>query len=199
MLIRKNIYKRQDMSQTLATPQQRAIGKAAKIALAVGLITLSAKITIPFWPVPMTMQVAAILLVAGLGGLRFGTTSVAAYLAAGAAGIPVFAGTPGKGVGLAYMFGPTGGYLLGFLVAAILVGWATDRFGRRLGSLTMPIGLGMIYVLGVAWLSQFVPNDKLLAFGVTPFLVGDLFKVALAALLTMAAPAALTRWVQGRN
>lgn len=187
------------MSQILATPQQRAIGKVAKIALAVGLITLSAKITIPFWPVPMTMQVAAILLVAGLGGLRLGAASVGAYLAAGAAGIPVFAGTPEKGVGLAYMFGPTGGYLLGFLVAAILVGWATDRFGRRLGTLSMPLGLGIIYVLGVAWLSQFVPNDKLLAFGVTPFLVGDLCKVALAALLTMAAPAALTRWVQRRN
>ena len=187
------------MSQALAKPQQRAIGNVAKVALAVGLITLSAKITIPFSPVPMTMQVAAILLVAGLGGLRFGATSVGAYLAAGAAGLPVFAGMPEKGIGLAYMVGPTGGYLLGFLVAAILVGWATDRFGRRLGSLSMPLGLAVIYALGVAWLSQFVPSDKLLAFGVTPFLLGDLCKVALAILLTVAAPAALRRWVQGHD
>ena len=106
---------------------------------------------------------------------------------------------PEKGIGLAYMVGPTGGYLLGFLVAAILVGWATDRFGHRLGSLSMPLGLAVIYALGVAWLSQFVPSDKLLAFGVTPFLLGDLCKVALAILLTVAAPAALRRWVQGRD
>ena len=135
------------MSQTLAPTQQRILGNVVKYALAVGLITLSAKITVPFWPVPMTMQVAAILLVAGLGGLRFGASSVAAYLAAGAAGLPVFAGTPEKGIGLAYMVGPTGGYLLGFLVAAALVGWATDRFGTRLGTLAMPVGLAVIYVI----------------------------------------------------
>lgn len=187
------------MSQTLAKAQPRILENVAKIAIAVGLITLSAKITIPVWPVPMTMQVAAILFVAGLGGLRFGTASLGAYLAAGAAGLPVFAGTPAKGIGLAYMFGPTGGYLLGFLVAAILVGWATDRFGRRLGTLSMPLGLGLIYGLGVAWLSQFVPNDKLITLGVTPFFVGDLCKVALAALLVVTAPASLERWVKGRR
>lgn len=93
------------MSQTLAKAQPRILENVAKIVIAVGLITLSAKITIPFWPVPMTMQVAAILFVAGLGGLRFGTASLEAYLAAGAAGLPVFAGTPEKGIGLAYMFG----------------------------------------------------------------------------------------------
>ena len=104
-----------------------------------------------------------------------------------------------RGIGLAYMFGPTGGYLLGFLVAAIVVGWATDRFGRRLGCLSMPLGLTIIYALGVAWLAQFVPIDKVLAFGVTPFLLGDACKVALAALLTAVAPAAMARWVQGRD
>lgn len=187
------------MSHTLAKSQRRTAAYYAKVALAVGLITLSAKVTIPFWPVPMTMQVCAILLVAGLGGLRFGAGSVGAYMAAGAAGLPVFAGAPDKGIGLTYMFGPTGGYLIGFMIAAILVGWATDRFGRRLGALSMPLGLAVIYALGVAWLAQFVPADKLLAFGVTPFLVGDMFKVALAALLTIAAPASLIRWVRGRD
>lgn len=187
------------MSHTLAKPQRRIAANLAKIALAVGIITLSAKITIPFWPVPMTMQVFAILLVAGLGGLRVGTASVGAYLASGAAGLPVFAGTPEKGIGLAYMFGPTGGYLLGFLVAAILVGWATQRFGRRLGALSMPLGLAVIYALGVAWLSGFVPSERLLEFGVMPFLAGDVFKVALAVLLTIAAPASVVRWVRGRD
>ena len=96
------------------------------------------------------------------------------------------------------MFGPTGGSLRGFLVAAILIGWATNRFGRRLGSLSMPFGLAVIYAFGVAWLSLFVPSDKLFALGVAPFLLGDFCKVALAALLTVAAPAAVTRWVHGR-
>ncbi|WP_420337084.1 biotin transporter BioY [Roseibium sp.] len=187
------------MSQALAKSHLRAFTYLAKIALAVGLITLSAKITIQFWPVPMTMQVAAILLVAGLGGLRFGTVSVGIYLAAGAAGLPVFAGTPAKGIGLVYMFGPTGGYLLGFLCAAALTGWASDRFGRGLGTLAMPLGLGVIYALGVAWLSLFVSNDNLLAVGLNPFLFGDLCKVALAALLTVLAPDALASWVKGRG
>jgi biotin transport system substrate-specific component len=187
------------MSQTLAKPQQRFIGNTVKVAIAVCLITLSAKITVPFWPVPMTMQVAAILLVAGMGGLRLGAVSVGAYLAAGAAGLPVFSGTPEKGIGLAYMFGPTGGYLVGFLCAAILVGWATDRFGRRLGCLSMPLGLAVIYAFGVAWLAQFVPSGKVLALGVTPFLIGDACKVALAVLLTATAPTTITRRVQGRD
>lgn len=187
------------MPQTLAKPRLRIMENAAKVAIAVGLITLSAKITIPFWPVPMTMQVAAILLVAGLGGLRFGAASVGAYLALGATGLPVFAGTPEKGLGLAYMFGPTGGYLLGFWAASVLVGWASDHFGHRLGALSMPLGLGLIYGLGLAWLSQFVPSDKLLTLGVTPFLAGDLCKVALAALLVTAAPNALSRLVKGQD
>ncbi|GIT93208.1 biotin biosynthesis protein BioY [Jannaschia pagri] len=166
-------------------------------ALAVSLLTLSAKVSVPFLTVPMTLQVAAVLLLAGLGGLRFGASSVASYLAAGAAGLPVFAGTPEKGLGLAYMVGPTGGYLLGFLVAAIGVGWAVDRFGRQAVWLAMPMGLAAIYALGVAWLSQFVPSEQLLALGVTPFLLGDIVKVALAAVLTVAAPTALRRFVRG--
>lgn len=119
------------MLQMIAKPLQNANSQILKVALAVGLLTLSAKITIPFHPVPMTMQVAAVLLLAGLGGLRFGTTSLFSYLAVGAIGLPVFAGTPEKGLGLAYMVGPTGGYLIGFLASAALVGWAVDRFGTK--------------------------------------------------------------------
>lgn len=185
------------MSRTITAQQQNIVGYVAKIAVAVGLITLSAKVAIPFWPVPMTMQVAAIFLIAGLGGLRFGGASVASYLALGAAGLPVFAGAPEKGIGLAYMTGPTGGYLTGFLLAAGLVGWAADRFGQRAVLISMPVGLAVVYGFGVAWLAQFVPADKVLAFGVTPFLVGDICKIALAAALTILAPAALTRWIKG--
>lgn len=159
-----------------------------KVALAACLITLSAEITVPFWPVPMTMQVAAIFLVASMG----------VYLTAGAAGLSVFAGTPEKGIGLTYMFGPTGGYLVGFSIAAILVGWATDRFGRRLGCLSMPLGLAVIYAFGVAWLAQFVPTAKVLALGVMPFLFGDACKVALAMFLTAMALTTISRWAQWR-
>ncbi len=187
------------MIQKLAALQQNRFGYIAKLALAVGLLTLSAKVTVPFWPVPMTMQVAAVLLIAGIGGLRFGGASVAAYLAAGLAGLPVFAGTPEKGLGLAYMVGPTGGYLFGFLLAAMLVGWAVDRFGRRASWVAMPLGLAVIYGFGVIWLAQFVPAGKVMAYGVTPFLLGDVIKVAIAALLTIWTPEALKRWFAGAH
>ncbi|WP_095588826.1 biotin transporter BioY [Actibacterium ureilyticum] len=172
-------------------------GQILKLSLAVCLLTLSAKTTVPFFPVPMTMHVMATLLLAGLGGLRFGALSLLSYLAVGAAGMPVFTGTPEKGIGLAYMVGPTGGYLAGFLVAAVLVGWAVDRFGRRAVWWAMPVALGLVYALGLAWLSRFVPSDKLLALGLMPFVLGDLLKVAMAALLTTLAPARLTRWIRG--
>lgn len=160
--------------------------RAGLIALAVALLTASAKITVPFWPVPMTMQVAAVMLIGALGGAAFAGQSMMAYLAAGAAGLPVFAGTPAKGIGLAYMMGPTGGYLLGFLLAALLVGWAVDRFGRRAVWAAMPVALAVIYACGLAWLARFVPSEKLLAAGMLPFLPGDLIKVAVAALAASA-------------
>jgi len=186
------------MSVIIAQPCTLISSFPARVALAVGLLTLSAKITIPFYPVPMTMQVAAVLLIAGMGGLRFGAASLAAYLAAGASGLPVFAGTPEKGIGIAYMVGPTGGYLVGFLLAACLVGWAVDRFGsKKSAPFAMTAGLALIYAAGLIWLAQFVPSDKLLEFGLTPFLLGDVMKVALAAILTLIAPVAVKRWIKG--
>ena len=169
---------------------------AAFVAASVAIITISAKTTVPFFPVPMTMQVAAILLVASIGGVRMGVTAVAAYTVAGALGYPVFAGTPEKGIGLAYMMGPTGGYLAGFMVAAVIVAWASDQFGKKAAALAMPLGLAVIYALGLAWLARFVPSDKLLAYGMTPFLLGDIVKVALAAALTFVAPKAVTNWLK---
>jgi biotin transport system substrate-specific component len=144
----------------------------------------------------MTLQVAAILLVAGLGGLRLGVGAMLGYLAAGASGLPVFAGTPEKGIGLAYMVGPTGGYLAGFLLAAVLVGWAVDCYGRASVAWSMPIGLGIIYSFGLLWLAQFVPGAKVLAFGLLPFWIGDLCKVLLAALLVFATPDALKKLIR---
>ncbi len=153
------------------------------------LLTLSAKIKVPFWPVPMTLQTFAVFAIAAAYGMRLGTTTVALYLAQGAAGLPVFTGTPEKGIGLAYMMGPTGGYLVGFLVAAAIVGWAADRGWSRspvkLGG-AMLIGELVILILGVIWLAWLFGADKAIGFGIGPFIVTDLVKLALAAVLVPA-------------
>ena len=151
------------------------------------LITLSAKVNIPFYPVPMTMQVFAILVIAMAYGFRLGAATLALYLVEGAMGLPVFAGTPEKGIGLAYLLGPTGGYLLGFLFAAMLVGWLAERgFDRSplKASIAMLAGNIAIYVPGLLWLGGLVGWDKpVLAWGLYPFLLGDLFKIVLGAAL----------------
>ncbi|KXG88056.1 biotin transporter BioY [Agrobacterium bohemicum] len=148
----------------------------------VALMTLAAKVQIPFWPVPMTLHSMAALGFAVVLGPRMATAIFVGYLAAGAAGLPVFSGTPERGIGIAYMMGPTGGYLAGYLVACGLTGWLAagkgviGRFGAMLA------GLGVVYALGIAWLALYVPADKLLAAGVLPFLMGDLVKIGIVAL-----------------
>ena len=109
------------MSNAVSKPAETRISSGMKYSLmvlaGVAVLTASAKITVPFWPVPMTLQTMAIMAIALATGPRVACATVLGYLAAGAAGLPVFAGTPERGIGLAYMVGPTGGYLLGYLVA----------------------------------------------------------------------------------
>lgn len=146
------------------------------------LMTISAKISIPFFPVPMTMQPLVALLIGAAFGWRLGVATILFYLAQGAAGLPVFAGTPEKGIGLAYMAGPTGGYLAGFVIAAALVGWLAERGWDRSVVTTfavMVLGVVAIYVPGVLWLSGLIGVDKALTFGLYPFVYGDLLKIAL--------------------
>ncbi len=148
------------------------------------ILTLSAKITVPFYPVPMTMQTFAVMLIAAVYGARLGGATVLAYLGQGLAGLPVFAGTPEKGIGLAYMVGPTGGYLVGFVVAAILVGWLAERGWSRnvlMLGLAMIFGTAVIFAFGAAWLATFVGIDRVVEIGVAPFVLGGLVKCALAA------------------
>jgi len=161
--------------------------RAGALALAGSLLlTLSAKIQVPFFPVPMTLQTGAVLLLAMACGWKLGGSAVLLYLGQGAAGLPVFAGAPEKGIGLAYMMGPTGGYLAGFLAAALLCGWLAERgWSRGLArtALAMLLGLAVIYALGLMWLGTLAGWDKpLLAWGFTPFILGDLAKVAVAAI-----------------
>jgi biotin transport system substrate-specific component len=148
------------------------------------LLTLSAKIQVPFYPVPMTMQ-TYILLVLGMAyGWRLGGATVLLYLAEGAAGLPVFAGTPVKGIGLAYMAGSTGGYLVGFVLAALLCGWLAERgWDRHLLStaVAMTAGTALIFIPGLLWLGVLFGWDKpIVAWGLIPFLPGAVAKIALA-------------------
>lgn len=148
---------------------------------------ISAKINVPFYPVPMTMQTFVVMAIGMAYGWRLGGATLLLYLAEGAAGLPVFAGTPEKGIGVAYMVGPTGGYLIGFVAAAAVVGWLAERGWDRNVVTTfaaMVIGTIVIYAFGLAWLGSVIGWDKpVLDFGVIPFLPGDLFKIALASAL----------------
>ncbi|MFN3527297.1 MAG: biotin transporter BioY, partial [Paracoccus sp. (in: a-proteobacteria)] len=116
-------------------------------------------------------------------GPRLGLAAMAAYLGAGAMGLPVFSGSPERGIGLAYMVGPTGGYLLGYLIAAGLIGWLSAGRGWLGRAVAMLAALAVVYAAGLAWLTAFVPAPQLLAAGLAPFLLGDLIKIALAATL----------------
>lgn len=146
---------------------------------------VSAKIQVPFYPVPMTMQTFMVLVIGMAFGWRLGAATVLLYLAEGAIGLPVFAGTPEKGIGFAYMLGTTGGYLAGFVVAAAVVGWLAEKGWDRNVWMTlaaMVIGTAIIFALGVSWLGSLIGWDKpVLQYGLIPFLPGAAFKIALAA------------------
>ena len=148
-------------------------------------LAISAKIQVPFYPVPMTMQTFVVLGIGMAMGWKLGAATVLLYLAEGALGMPVFSGTPEKGIGLAYMLGGTGGYLLGFVAAAAVVGFLAERGWDRSftgTALAMLVGNVVIYIPGLIWLGALFGWDKpILAWGLTPFLLGDLTKMLLAA------------------
>ncbi|MGE3477688.1 MAG: biotin transporter BioY [Rhodospirillaceae bacterium] len=167
-------------------PQARAFRAAALMLLGVCLLTLSAKIQIPFWPVPMTMQTLVVLVIGMAYGWRLGAATVLAYLVAGAAGLPVFAGTPARGIGVAYMMGPTGGFLFGFLVSAAAVGFLGQRGWDRSvprTAIAMVLGQAVITLAGVAWLAVLFNLPKAIEVGFKPFLAASLLKVALGIVL----------------
>jgi biotin transport system substrate-specific component len=176
-----------------------AVVRAAALAI-VGslLLTVSAKVQIPFWPVPVTLQTMVVFLLGIAYGPRLAVATVLLYLAEGALGLPVFAGTPAKGIGLAYMVGPTGGYLAGFVAAAVIAGITAERSrGVLATALGVALATAAIYLLGAGWLATFVGPEKALALGVTPFLLGDLVKLGLATALAEAGLARLRRRAVG--
>lgn len=133
----------------------------------------------------MTMQTYVVLVIGMACGLRLGVMAVGAYLVLGAMGLPVFAGTPAQGAGLLYMVGPTGGYLVGFLIAAATCGALAERgWDRRLGTsvLAMVVGHALIFVGGIAWLATLVGFERALQVGLVPFLLATFLKTILAAI-----------------
>jgi biotin transport system substrate-specific component len=168
----------------------RLVAYAGLAILGSLILWASAKISVPFWPVPMTLQTGAVALLAAAYGWRLGLATVVLYLIEGAIGIPVFEGTPAKGIGLAYMVGTTGGYLVGFAVAAAVVGWLAERGGDRnpiklFGA--MLLGDAVVFAFGLLWLGTVVGWDKpIFEWGLYPFVLGDLVKLALAAALVSA-------------
>ncbi|MFK4826106.1 biotin transporter BioY [Paenochrobactrum sp. BZR 588] len=159
------------------------VKKTALVICGATIITIGAKIQIPFWPVPMTLHTLAVLTLAVAVGPRLGLAAMATYLAAGLAGLPVFSGSPERGIGFAYAMGPTGGYLIGYLLASWLTPTLAAKGNLLRTSAAMLSGLAVTYICGLLWLTAFVPATNLLSIGLTPFLLGDLLKVALGVAL----------------
>lgn len=190
------------MAEAMSTPSSalapallpRALNPLLRDALLVvfgtAILTLSAKVQVPFWPVPMTLQTLAVMAIPAAYGMRLGVLTILAYLAEGLAGLPVFAGAA---AGPAYFLGPTGGFLAGFVVAAAVIGYAVDRGWDRSAprlAAALVVGDALLFALGFVWLAWFaaIPSGqgigmaRALAGGVQPFILGDLVKVALTAL-----------------
>jgi len=165
------------------------INKIIKIILIAGLgtllLTISAKIKIPFYPVPMTMQTFIVLFLGIILGSKIGFLIVSLYLIEGIFGLPVFAGTPEKGIGWVYFTGPTMGYLIGFLVAVYLAGSFKYDKGLINTFIKLVFSVSFIYILGLIWLGTLIGWEKpIFKLGAQPFLLAELFKILLLLLLT---------------
>ena len=147
-------------------------------------LTISAKLKIPFYPVPMTMQTFIVLFLGLAFGYKIGLATVGAYLLEGIIGIPVFSNSPEKGVGLIYFTGPTMGYLIGFLFAVFFSGYLNLKNNIFIVFSKLIFSVSIIYLFGVLWLGTLIGWDKpILELGVMPFLLAELFKICLLTIL----------------
>lgn len=162
------------------------IKQAALVVLGIIALAIFAKIKIPMWPVPITMGTFAVLTIGAAYGPRLGFATILGYMIIGALGFDVFAGSSAEAYGLTYMMGGTGGYLVGYVLATLALGFAARAGWDRsvlLMAIAMLAGNTLIYLPGLAWLGQLYGWDQpILAWGLTPFLIGDSLKLALAAL-----------------
>ena len=148
-------------------------------------LTISAKIKIPFYPVPMTMQTFVVMLLGLAFGYKIGLATVSLYLLEGIAGLPVFSNSPEKGVGLVYFTGPTMGYLIGFLSATLIAGTISSNDNLLKIIFKLLLSVSTIYILGVLWLGTLIGwNKPILEFGVYPFLLAEIFKLALLVIIS---------------
>lgn len=163
------------------------IKRAVLVMLGVAVLALAAKIKVPMWPVPVTMGTFAVLTIGAAYGARLGLATIFGYMLVGALGFDVFAGSSAEQFGLTYMMGGTGGYLVGYVLATLALGLLAARgWDRSMGrmALALLIGNALIYVPGLLWLGTLYGWDKpILAWGLTPFLIGDALKLVLAAVL----------------
>ena len=163
---------------------QKALKIFALVFLGTMALTLSAKLKIPFYPVPMTMQTFVVLFLGLAFGYKIGLTTVGVYLLEGIIGIPVFSNSPEKGVGLVYFTGPTMGYLIGFLFAVFFAGYLNLKNNIIIVFSKLIFSVSTIYLFGALWLGTLIGWDKpILELGVLPFLMAELFKICLLSIL----------------
>ena len=156
----------------------------ALIFLGTMILTISAKLKIPFYPVPMTMQTFVVIFLGLAFGYKIGLATVSMYLLEGIIGVPVFSNSPEKGIGLVYFTGPTMGYLIGFLSAVFFAGYLDLKNNFFIIFSKLIFSVSTIYLFGVLWLGTLIGWDKpILELGVTPFLLAELFKICLLTIL----------------
>lgn len=177
------------LTETIGTPEGIAlrIQQVALVILGIAVLAVCAKITVPIWPVPITMGTFAVLTIGAAYGPRLGLATILGYMLVGALGFDVFAGSSAEKYGITYMMGGTGGYLVGYVLATLALGFAArkgwDRSVSKMAGALL-LGNALIYVPGVLWLGVLYGWDKpLLEWGFTPFVAGDAIKLVLAALL----------------
>ncbi len=172
------------MELTKTISNNKLIKSFIIIILGSVLLTISAKIKIPFYPVPMTMQTFMVLFLGISFGYKIGVATVMLYLLEGILGLPVFSNSPEKGIGIAYFVGPTMGYLIGFVFASFLAGFLKYNSNFFLTFIKLLLSTSIIYILGVLWLGNLIGWDKpILQLGVYPFLLAELFKILLLTFL----------------
>ena len=173
------------MELTKNISQTKILKSLLAIVLGSIALTISAKIKIPFYPVPMTMQTFVVLFLGVSLGYKIGLASVALYLFEGIMGLPVFSNSPEKGVGLVYFTGPTMGYLIGFLAASLLASKISMKDNFLLVLIKLIIATSTIYILGLFWLGTIIGWEKpIFSLGAKPFLLAEAFKIILLALIT---------------
>ena len=173
------------MELTKNLTQTKIIKSLLAVILGSIALTISAKIKIPFYPVPMTMQTFVVLFLGVSLGYKIGLASVGLYLLEGIAGLPVFSNTPEKGIGIVYFTGPTMGYLIGFLTACYLASKINAINSLINILIKLVIATSTIYILGLIWLGTLIGWDKpIFTIGAKPFLLAELFKIIILALIT---------------